>query len=128
MYTGTHDNDTTVGWWKSSATEEEKKLAAIYLGINDDGVNWAFIRAALTSVANLVVVPVQDVLGLGSEGRMNVPSQSVGNWSWRLRSGALTPELAAKLAALVDVTDRDISQPSSDAKESETEVSEDFAA
>jgi 4-alpha-glucanotransferase len=128
VYTGTHDNDTTVGWWKSSATEEEQKLAAIYLGISDDGVNWAFIRAALTSVANLVVVPVQDVLGLGSEARMNVPSQSVGNWSWRLHSGALTPELAGKLAALVDVTDRDISQkaPSSDGEPSEREVSEDF--
>ena len=107
VYTGTHDNDTTVGWWNSGATENEKKLAAPYLGIGDDGVNWAFIRAALTSVAKLVVIPVQDVLGLGTEARMNVPSQTVGNWSWRLRRGALTPELAAKLAALVEVTDRD---------------------
>ena len=130
VYTGTHDNDTTVGWWNSVATEEEKKLAEIYLGIDADGVNWAFIRGALTSVANLVVVPVQDVLGLGSEARMNVPSQSSGNWSWRLRSGALTPELAARLAALVDVTDRDISQiaPSTDAEPGEREASEDFVA
>jgi len=130
VYTGTHDNDTTVGWWNSSATEEEKKLAALYLGIDGDGVNWAFIRAALTSVANLVVVPVQDVLGLGSDARMNVPSQSVGNWSWRLHSGALTPELAAKLAALVDVTDRDINRqaPSLPTEQADPEVSEDFVA
>lgn len=108
VYTGTHDNDTTVGWWNSSATEEEKELAAAYLGIGEDGdgVSWAFIRGAMTSVAILALFPVQDVLGLGSEARMNVPSQTIGNWSWRLQAGALTPELAAKLATLSDVTDR----------------------
>src|SRR5271165_2658310 len=129
VYTGTHDNDTTVGWWNSAATEEEKKLAALYLGIDGEGVNWAFIRGALTSVANLAVIPVQDVLGLGSDARMNVPSETAGSWSWRLRSGALTHELAAKLAALVDVTDRDICRQasSSDAEPGETGVSEEFA-
>ena len=130
VYTGTHDNDTTVGWWNSSATEEEKRLASAYLGIGDDGVHWAFIRAALTSVANLAIIPVQDVLGLGSEARMNVPSQTAGNWSWRLRAGALTPELAAKLAALVEVTDRDawVKPPSPQAEKDQSKVSEDFAA
>src|SRR5271165_6944324 len=130
VYTGTHDNDTTVGWWNSDATENEKKLASAYLGIGDDGVHWAFLRAALTSVANLAVIPAQDVLGLGSEARMNVPSKVDGSWSWRLRSGALTPELAGKLAELVDVTDRDISQrpSSSDAEHGEREASEDFVA
>src|ERR1039458_8756250 len=78
---GTHDNDTTVGWWNSGATQEEKAAASAYLGIGEDGVHWAFIRAALTSVANQSVVPVQDVLGLDSEARMNVPSQTAGNWS-----------------------------------------------
>ena len=114
VYTGTHDNDTTVGWWNSSATAEEKELAAAYLGTNTDGVNWGFIRGALTSVANFAVIPVQDVLGLDSDGRMNVPSQSAGNWSWRLRAGALTAVLADKLATLVEVTDRDadVKQPS----------------
>jgi len=128
VYTGTHDNDTTVGWWNSSATEAEKKLASSYLGIGCDGVHWAFIRAALTSVANLAVIPAQDVLGLGSEARMNVPSQKVGSWTWRLRPGALTPELAAKLAALVEVTDRDASlqQPSTGAEQENREVDEDF--
>ncbi len=108
VYTGTHDNDTTLGWWDSGATREERRLAATYLGIDVDGVNWAFIRAALNSVANLAVIPVQDVLGLGSEARMNVPSETTGNWCWRLGPASLTPDLAAKLAALVEVTDRDV--------------------
>jgi 4-alpha-glucanotransferase len=130
VYTGTHDNDTTVGWWNSSATEDEKRQASAYMGIGDDGVHWAFIRAALTSVANLAVLQVQDVLGLGSEARMNVPSQRTGSWSWRLRPGALTPELAAKLATLVEVTDRDASlqQPPPHAKPGDGNASQDFAA
>ena len=130
VYTGTHDNDTTEGWWNSSATEGEKKLASAYLGIGHDGVHWALLRAALASVANLAIIPVQDVLGLGSEARMNVPSQIVGNWSWRLRPGALTPELAAKLATLVEVTDRDASlqQPPTETEQENREVDEDFAA
>lgn len=130
VYTGTHDNDTSVGWWSSGATEDEKRLASAYLGIGEDGINWAFIKAALTSVADLAIIPVQDVLGIGSDGRMNVPSQTVGNWSWRLRPGALTPELAAKLAVLVELTDRDagIQQPESGVERNERKVNEDFAA
>jgi 4-alpha-glucanotransferase len=107
VYTGTHDNDTTVGWWNTSATAEEKKLASAYLGIGDDGVHWAFIRAASASVANLCIIPVQDVLGLGSDGRMNVPSETGDHWAWRLRTDALTPALAKKMATLVEITDRD---------------------
>jgi len=127
VYTGTHDNDTTVGWWNSGATEEEKRLASVYLGIGADDVHWALIRAALTSVAKLALIPVQDILGLSSEARMNVPSQMDGSWSWRLRSGALTPELAEKLRTLVEVTDRDAClQPSSDAEQPSREVREDF--
>jgi 4-alpha-glucanotransferase len=128
VYTGTHDNDTTVGWWNSSATEDEKKRATAYLGISCDGVNWAFTRAALTSVANLAVIQVQDVLGLGSDARMNVPSQQLGSWVWRLRPGALTPELAAKLATLVEVTDRDatLQQPSTVTEQENKEANEDF--
>jgi 4-alpha-glucanotransferase len=130
VYTGTHDNDTSVGWWNSTATEKEKKLASAYLGFDGKEVHWAFIRAALTSVANLVIIPVQDVLGLGSEARMNVPNQATGNWSWRLRSGALTPDLAAKLAVLVDVTDRNASlrQTSSRTEDGDSKMSRDFAA
>jgi 4-alpha-glucanotransferase len=130
VYTGTHDNDTTVGWWRSSATREEKGAASAYLGIGEDGVHWAFIRAALSSVARFSVIPVQDVLGLDSDARMNVPSKKAGNWSWRLRPDALTLPLAEKLAALVEVTDRDVSlkQSSVDSEKSDREVSKDFAA
>jgi len=106
VYTGTHDNDTTAGWWKSGASEDERRLARAYLGPMDDGVHWAFIRAAQASVAQLCVVPLQDVLGLGSEARMNRPNRTTGNWTWRLAPGTLNDELAAKLATLVEVTDR----------------------
>jgi 4-alpha-glucanotransferase len=130
VYTGTHDNNTVVGWWNSTATEKEKKFVSTYLEIGDDGVHWAFIRAALTSVANLAVVPVQDVLGLGSEARMNVPSEADGSWTWRLQDGALTPQLADKMAALVEVTDRDdcVKLPSLDRQQSDREAGENFAA
>jgi len=107
VYTGTHDNDTTVGWWNSIAREDEKVWAIQYLGKVDDGIEWAFIRAAYTSVATLAVIPVQDVLGLDSEARMNIPSKPGGNWTWRFHKGALTGELAEKLALLTVVTDRD---------------------
>ena len=107
VYTGTHDNNTTVGWWESDATENERRSALEYFGEVKDGIQWAFIRAAFASVATLAVVPVQDVLGLDGEARMNIPSKPGGNWSWRLAEGALTPELANKLAALTELTDRD---------------------
>jgi 4-alpha-glucanotransferase len=106
IYTGTHDNDTLLGWWKSGASEQERRNAEAYLGITPDNVNWAFIRAAQASVASLCVIPLQDILGLGSEARMNTPSKSDGNWRWRFRPGVLTGELAEKLAKLAEVTDR----------------------
>ena len=108
VYTGTHDNDTTLGWWKNSATEEERISAAAYLNITrEEDIAWSFVRGALTSVANLAIVPVQDVLGLDTDARMNVPSKTLGNWSWRLRKGALTAELADRLSRLIELTDRD---------------------
>ena len=130
VYTGTHDNDTVVGWWNTSATEQEKMFASSYLGIEEDGVHWAFIRAALTSVANLAIIPMQDVLGLDSSARMNVPSETVGSWTWRLRSDALTRGLSAKLAELVEITDRDlcVKEPSVHAEERDGKSGEDFAA
>jgi 4-alpha-glucanotransferase len=106
VYTGTHDNDTLLGWWASGATEHERQQALAYLGRCDDGFNWAMIRAASTSVASLCVVPLQDVLGLGSDARMNVPSRERGNWRWRFRAELLRPELAEKLALLASVSDR----------------------
>jgi 4-alpha-glucanotransferase len=106
IYTGTHDNDTTVGWFHSGCADYERRNAEAYLGRCDDGIHWAFIRAALSSVADLALIPLQDVLGLGSEARMNTPSLNGGNWKWRVDLGKLTPELTTKLAHLIEVTDR----------------------
>jgi 4-alpha-glucanotransferase len=105
IYTGTHDNDTTLGWW-NSIDQNERNNAHAYLGNSGDGISWAFIRAAQASVATLSVVPLQDVLGLGSEARMNTPSLPDGNWRWRYTPGVLTRELAEHLALLAEVTDR----------------------
>lgn len=106
LYTGTHDNDTTVGWFNSGASDHERADAETYVGRCEDGIHWAFIRAAQTSVADFALVPLQDVLGLGSEARMNTPSRNGGNWKWRFTPGQFTPELIAKLARLAEVTDR----------------------
>lgn len=106
-YTGTHDNDTTRGWWENGASDAERVAVRAYLGIDGDDVVWPMIRAAAISVADGCVYPVQDILELGSEGRMNVPSRSDGNWSWRCPEDVLTPALAEKLGALTEVSDRD---------------------
>ena len=105
-YTGTHDNDTVVGWWHSGATENERRNAETYVGRSDDGIHWAFIRAAQDSPAPLSIIPLQDVLGLGSEARMNTPSVYGGNWRWRFAPDQLSSDLAGKLAQLAEVTDR----------------------
>jgi 4-alpha-glucanotransferase len=106
VYTGTHDNDTTLGWWNSSATDYERRAAEAYVGHCEDGINWCFIRAAQASVASFAVFPLQDVLGLGSEARLNTPSVKTGNYHWRYQPGSLTPHLAKRLANLAEVTDR----------------------
>ena len=112
-YTGTHDNDTTRGWWEHGATKVEKEAVRDYLGVTGNDAVWPLIRATASSVADLALYPVQDILELGSEARMNVPSRPTGNWSWLLRENALTPALAQKLAALTAVTDRDKHDPPS---------------
>jgi 4-alpha-glucanotransferase len=106
IYTGTHDNDTVVGWWNSGAAEHERRNAEAYLGRSDEGIHWAFIRAALCSPASLSIVPLQDVLGLGTEARMNTPSVNGENWCWRFEENLLRPELAGKLAQLAELSDR----------------------
>lgn len=109
VYTGTHDNNTTLGWWQHDATEQERANAQTYLQpIEHDGeIVWAMMRAAADSVANLCIFPMQDVLHLGSKARMNTPSASGGNWTWRYGLDALHPDFAMKLAALMEMTDRD---------------------
>ncbi|MFZ0861443.1 MAG: 4-alpha-glucanotransferase [Candidatus Sulfotelmatobacter sp.] len=106
IYTGTHDNDTVAGWWNSGAAEHERRNAEAYVGRCQDGIHWAFIRAAQCSTASLCIVPLQDVLGLGSEARMNTPSLNGGNWRWRFQQQQLKSELAAKLAHLAELSDR----------------------
>ncbi len=98
-YTGTHDNDTTLGWYRSLARATARRVAAS-LGVRAREVPQAMLRAVLGSVAVLAVVPLQDVLGLGSEARFNVPGTVGGNWRWRVDPGALTSAVAGELRAL----------------------------
>ncbi len=106
IYTGTHDNDTTVGWWNAPRSDYERRSVIAAVGDCKDGINWGLVRLAQNSVASLSVVPLQDVLGLGSEARMNTPSTMNGNFLWRCKPGSWTRELADKLAALAEVSDR----------------------
>ncbi len=114
-YTGTHDNDTMMGWARGTAgastrtpeeVARERRYAEAYFGAPAGELHWAAIRAALASVADTAIVPVQDVLGLGSEARMNVPGRPSGNWRWRLKAGALTAAHAARLLELSDLYGR----------------------
>jgi 4-alpha-glucanotransferase len=106
IYTGTHDNDTVAGWWKSGAADHERRNAEAYLGRSDNGISWAFIRAAMCSPASLSIIPLQDVLGLGSEARMNTPSLHGGNWRWRFDESRLSGDIVSKLALLAELSDR----------------------
>jgi 4-alpha-glucanotransferase len=108
-YTGTHDNDTTLGWWKSGATAVERAHVDRYLQPieKDEEIVGAMMRATARSVARLCIFSLQDVLRLGSEARMNTPSNRMGNWGWRFEQSSLTPEMAAELAELMELTDRD---------------------
>ncbi|HEX4953473.1 MAG TPA: 4-alpha-glucanotransferase [Thermoanaerobaculia bacterium] len=106
VYTGTHDNDTARGWFAHAGTEERRR-AADYLGVEGGArIEWAMIRAAYTSVADLAVVPMQDALGLGSRARMNTPGKPGGNWLWRVREEDVHDGTAARLRRLVEVTGR----------------------
>ncbi len=105
-YTGTHDNDTAVGWY-THATEEEKAFAKAYLGADDaESVRRALLRAGQGSVAELFVAQLQDYLGLGSEGRINVPGVAEDNWCWRMRPGMTTPALAEEIKELTHAFSR----------------------
>jgi 4-alpha-glucanotransferase len=115
VYTGTHDNDTAVGWWTGETShstrsnteiENEREFACRYLGVDGREMHWAFIRAVLASVADTAIVPVQDLLGLSSDARMNRPGTVGGNWRWRLRPGQLTPDIARRLAVMTETYDR----------------------
>ncbi len=104
-YTGTHDNDTTAGWYKS-APKNVRTHCRKYLRSNGREMHWDMIDAVLRSVADTAIVPMQDVLGLGSGHRMNTPATANGNWSWRLESNAFTPEIAARLSEMTELYGR----------------------
>ncbi|ABS27165.1 4-alpha-glucanotransferase [Anaeromyxobacter sp. Fw109-5] len=114
-YTGTHDNDTVMGWWEGGAGDSvrtaedvarEKARARAYLGTDGRDMSWVMIRAVLSSVADTAIVPMQDVLGLGSAARMNTPATLDGNWRWRVREEALTAQVAARLAEAAELYGR----------------------
>jgi 4-alpha-glucanotransferase len=114
-YTATHDNDTVVGWWKSGVgdstrsaadVEREHARALAYVGGDGSEIHWDFLRTLYVSVADTVIVPLQDVLGLGSEARMNLPGRPDGNWRWRFAADDFTPRLRKRLRALTAVSGR----------------------
>jgi 4-alpha-glucanotransferase len=115
-YTGTHDNDTVIGWWNTvrpatnavptAAAGREYDYCRKYLNTAGREIHWDFIRAVWASVANTAIVPLQDVLGLGSEARMNLPATSSGNWAWRFRGDQLSPSLIRRLADLTEIYGR----------------------
>ncbi|MEP6850455.1 MAG: 4-alpha-glucanotransferase, partial [Acidobacteriota bacterium] len=115
-YTGTHDNDTTVGWWHSqagagstrddAAISHEHEFCLKYLDSDGSEIHLDMIRAIWASVAHTVITPLQDLLGIGTEGRMNLPATTEGNWSWRYIDGSITPEVIARLKELTETYDR----------------------
>lgn len=106
VYTGTHDNETTVGWYWN-LDESTRKHVKDYFDITDETkVNWIFIRTALSSVADTAVIPMQDYLGMGNEGRINTPSTLGSNWEWRMKKDACTGELAKKIYQLTKLYGR----------------------
>jgi 4-alpha-glucanotransferase len=108
VYTGTHDNDTTAGWWATGANERERAAVRTYTGTSgSESIVWPLIRAAAESVADTCIFPLQDILSLGSEARMNTPAATGDNWSWRFTRGAIRTEHAQQLADLTELTDRD---------------------
>lgn len=111
VYVGTHDNDTAIGWWEHDATDDVKQAVARYLGVDSPDqiaeINWALLRLAYGSVADLAIVQLQDVMGLGHEGRMNDPSTPYGNWRWRYtRSDELSESLVKRLLEVTQIYSR----------------------
>ncbi|HEX6707369.1 MAG TPA: 4-alpha-glucanotransferase [Albitalea sp.] len=110
VYTGTHDNDTTVGWW-DKASAHERRHVADYLQTDGHEIHWDLIRAACASVGDMAVHPMQDVLGLGGEHRMNYPGKSEGYWEWRFGWDQVRPEQAERLRTLCALYRRDGTAP-----------------
>jgi len=105
VYTGTHDNDTVVGWFEK-ATEQDRNYVLNYLNADGAHIAWDLVRAAWASVANVAMAPMQDVLGLGNEARMNFPGTTKNNWLWRMKSGDANDKLAEKLNTITLLYER----------------------
>ncbi|MDP1621697.1 MAG: 4-alpha-glucanotransferase [Bacteroidales bacterium] len=105
VYTGTHDNDTLTGWFKN-ATPADQQYVLEYINTDEKEIHWSFIRLAWASVANLAIVPMQDLMGLGTSARMNLPGTTQNNWQWRAQADFFTPELVKKLAHLTSLYGR----------------------
>ena len=115
-FTGTHDNNTTRGWWNDlrraaksrSGSQARRELARVKAFLQTDGreISWRFMQAVMASVADVSMIPLQDVLQLGSEARMNIPGRAKGNWDWRYTPASLTPRIATQLRQLTEVTGR----------------------
>ncbi len=107
-YTGTHDNNTIQGWLRHDATKGERENFFSYLGTKDRNghVHWDLIGRIMKSQADIAVIPMQDILGLGGEARMNKPATTSGNWQWRLSQDALTPHLTEKLRHITEISQR----------------------
>jgi 4-alpha-glucanotransferase len=106
VYTGTHDNDTSLGWW-AALSDAQRQRVRDYLGTDGHEIHWALIRAASASVADTVIHPMQDVLGLGGEHRMNLPGRGEGYWEWRFDWRQVRPEHAKLLAHFTRLHRRD---------------------
>ncbi|MDY6941671.1 MAG: 4-alpha-glucanotransferase [Pseudomonadota bacterium] len=106
VYTGTHDNDTTLGWWLGVSDQLKSRVIGYLGACADMRVPEGLNRCALASVARLAMLPLQDVLGLDSQGRMNTPGTAKGNWAWRFEQTALTPELASRYRRLLETYGR----------------------
>jgi 4-alpha-glucanotransferase len=126
VYTGTHDNDTVVGWWRSGVgdstrseadVERERARALAYVGGDGSAIHWDFIRTLFVSVADTAIAPLQDVLGKGTEARMNLPGRGHGNWGWRYEAEELTPSVRQRLRAITEGSGRIPPQPRPAAEE-----------
>ncbi len=104
-YTGTHDNDTVVGWFEL-ANSVEREFCLNYLNSKGEEIHWDFIRAIWESVGDTAIVPMQDLLGLAGDARMNLPASKSGNWDWRCKVGDFSPEIAEKLRDLTEIYGR----------------------
>ncbi len=106
VYTGTHDNDTTLGWYRS-LSRKDRKFARSYLDIRRGAdIGWVLIRAALSSVADTAIIPMQDYLGLGADARVNIPSTLGENWKWRMYDEEMREELAVRIRLLTELYGR----------------------